>query len=313
MGEEEEAGSPLKLIVIIILILTVFFILFPFFTQKPAEASQAFGAEECRASIRARNLGQIDVADVTEVSLVDVPLKCSTKTIHFMYGTPKVEGKGTTKVTYYVNKETAEQKIKEVYANEWAECFWQTNEGKVFSKKDVQRCMICADVQIDSEVLDKTGIRKLNNFNQYLKENKYKRVGETYYDYLIGGKEGTLEDVDENYNNLLLVQYNKDGTMLVDEFGRPKPMPYSIIFTKFKPPRELKAGTSFGVVAGVSCAVGIASWWTGVGAGFLVGCGAGIGGGVFTGAIRYFEGGDDLSGVFILPFDAIPATCQQMY
>jgi hypothetical protein len=212
-------------------------------------------------------------------------------------------------------KISTKEELREVYADELGGCFWQMggengqalyNPYSPFEHEGETRCIICATIDIDEEILKKYG-GTIDEFNKHLKTHNFKDIG-----------------VDVPYNRLLGLQDKQFPDFKIDLAG--KPVSYSVIWTISSTPAKTTvwslgggaAGAAGGYVVGclagavmipvppfslIGCVVG-----TGVGgaAGATVGYGAGV---IHT----LVEDQEYSVNTAILPANAAEKNCAQLY
>lgn len=177
--------SPMVVVVSIFLIITTFLIVFAFSATSGTQVTQVFSRQECRATMELASKTKIDFLSINS----PIPIKCATRYATIKFGDPKKSKDIKTNFpVYYVNNEND---LKKVFAEETAECWWQTGEGKVnpfvSSIKQLQpRCIFCTDIVIEKDVVEKGKITQLTNFNQYLRDEKYSRTKKPYSEFFGG-------------------------------------------------------------------------------------------------------------------------------
>lgn len=257
----------LRMAVYLIVGVAIFLLLFPFATKTYAAIPQAFTETECRASIEWRARTHIDILDFES----PLPFECSTKTIFLKYdksGRKKDEDLLSVAPTYYIPKGDNE-KVKRIFAESLSKCLWQMGDGNldVFAASERTRCIICYDIIIDKDIVDKDkgNIQILRNFDNYLESNKFSKTKEYYKNY--------LSEIDTVWNDL----------KLADDQGNP--ISFSVLYAASKASRQDMAKTASALTAALSVGVGclgggligfFMGGGVGVVPGLIVGCKTGV-------------------------------------
>jgi len=212
---------------------------------------------------------------------------------------------------------TSKEELRDAYADELGGCFWQMGgeDGKSlynpfspFESSGQSRCVICATIDIDSDILKKYG-GTIDQFNKHLRTHNYKDVG-----------------IDVPYNQLLGLQDKEFPDFRLDRDG--KPVSYSVVWAITSTDTQTRTtvysvglgllGGAGGHVAGclagslmipippfslIGCVVGL-------GAGAAVGSKAGYGAGVLHTLI---EDQTYSTNTIIIPADEAEKHCAQLY
>ena len=181
-----------QLVTIIILIVSFIIILFLIFRLNPGEQTNK---EICHNSVVLRAKSAVFAG----------PLDCRTNYL-CISGGDDCSFVSASKIEVDLNKNDAEDKIKEFLAKEMADCWYMFGEGKVsyeggFTERSVH-CAVCSIVEFDEKIQEKFPKITYSELYDYLRKTK-RENSQTYLKYLYDVNEVSLIP-DAEYFNLQL-------------------------------------------------------------------------------------------------------------
>ena len=279
-----------KMIISLILVIFGFVVLVFFYSglQNTLDTDR----EVCHQSVVLRG----SLPDIAVVGSKDLlPLECKTSKICL---TSKLFGKGecegaygeefsTLRISNDLSKQ--ENEVKEVLAEELADCWAMMGEGKIqLFPRDIfsgKNCVICSRISFDKNIVTKD----LDNFQNYLNNNVPGR-DYSYWDFLTDYK-------------------LKDGSLQFDKGVNLDSSEKAIVFSEYTTSKaaSLTAAITGGIAgsAGVAVAgakLGAVAGPTGIVAGFVIGAGAGVF--LNDGIEDSFGGQDYLSSIELIDYNA---------
>ncbi len=281
---QESAGVPVHLLLIVIAIAALAVIFFIYLFPKLVEFPER---EMCRLSVIAKSETKVTGSES------EIPLNCHTNLLDIKKDGIYKDGNIDVVFKRGENVPDTEDKIKKYVANQMYDCWYQFNEGQSDPWGDwglgtTQHCVICADINFDSEFNEK--IPKIDKFGEFLNTEKFSRSSKETYAKYLGGDIETIEGSEDLYIDTSqphLVLYR------LKDLGAGGGIFLSTV---------VGCGTGAGAtaIANVVVGVGTAVWAAGTG----IGCIVGFAGGVY----HYIIGAEQVNleaKVYLAPSDAV--------